>query len=91
MTSFRVYGSHGVLVVAAMSGRVLAYEPDGDTDYADICFFNVDEWRRAYPGEVPTVIDILDIGYWTLDGAYEPPVEDWRKEWRPPAAVQVAD
>ncbi len=80
MSTFCVYGSHGDLVVASMSGRVLEYHPIGEGEYAAIAFLNVAEWRQACPGNVPDHIDILDIGYWTQEGEYAPPVEDWRKD-----------
>ncbi len=82
MTTFQVYGSHGDLTVATASGRVLAYEPIGDGDYRNVTFFNIAEWRQTYPGEVPHQIDILDIGYWTQEGEYVPPVADWRADKR---------
>jgi len=80
MTTFQVYGSHGDLTVASASGRVLAHEPIGEGEYRNITFFNIAEWRQAYPGEVPHQIDILDIGYWTEEGEYAPPVVDWRAD-----------
>ena len=80
MSTFQVYGSHGDLTVASASGRVLAYEPIGDGDYRSITFFNIAEWRQAYIGEVLHQIDILDIGYWTQEGEYAPPVVGWRAE-----------
>jgi hypothetical protein len=80
MTIFQVYGSHGDLTVASASGHVLAYEPIGEGEYRNIALFNIAEWRQAYPGEVPRQIDILDIGYWTEEGEYAPPVADWRTE-----------
>lgn len=80
MSTFCVYGSHGDLVVASMSGRVLEYHPIGEGEYSAVAFFNVAEWRQAYPGNIPDHIDILDIGYWTQEGEYAPSVEDWRKD-----------
>lgn len=44
------HGSAGELVVGRLSGRVLAYVDYGDGEYADITFFNVDDWPRSYPG-----------------------------------------
>lgn len=36
---------------------------------------NIAEWKRYYPGEDPCGSEwgILDWGYWTADGSYEPP------------------
>ncbi len=80
MNTFVVYGSHGDLVVASASGRVLRYEPLGEGEYSGIAFVNVAEWRQTYPGIVPDHIDILDIAYWTKEGEYEGPVVDWRTD-----------
>lgn len=80
MNTFQVYGSRGDLTVATASGRVRTYEPTGQGDYRNITFFNIAEWRQTYPGEVPHQIDILDIGYWTQEGEYAPPVVDWRED-----------
>ncbi len=80
MSTFQVYGSHGDLTVASASARVLDYLPIGDGEYRNITFFNVAEWRQTYPNVVLDHIDILDIGYWTQEGEYAPPVEDWRKD-----------
>ena len=82
MSTFQVYGSHGDLIVASTSGRVLAYEPVGDGEYRNITLFNVAEWRQTYPGEFPDHIDILDIGYSTEEGGYASPTADWRTEKR---------
>jgi hypothetical protein len=79
MRTFTVYGSDGELLVSAASGRVLACEDCDEGNYADIVFFNVDEWRNTRPGVVPDHVDILDIGYWMATGEYEPPETDWRK------------
>jgi len=78
MRSFCVYGSAGELVVGRMSGRVLWYADYGDGEYADIIFFNADDWRRTYPGRMLDHVDILDPGYWTEGGAYAPPEYTWR-------------
>ncbi len=82
MSTLQVYGSHGDLMVASVSGRVLDYLPIGYGEYRNITFFNVAEWRQTYPGEVPHQVDVLDIGYWTQEGEYAPPVADWRTDKR---------
>lgn len=49
-----------------------------------IARFDVGEWRRYYgPEELKNgySIDILDLGFWTKDGHYEPPDEEWRQEF----------
>jgi hypothetical protein len=81
MRTFIVYGCGGELTVSASSGHVLEYDDMGygDNEYAAIVFVNVDEWRNSHPGDVPDRIDILDLGYWTDTGEYEPPKNDWRR------------
>lgn len=78
MSTFTVYGSSGELAVSSASGRAVEYVDYGGGEYADITFFNVEEWRRAFPGQMPDHVDILDLGYWIGAGAYEPPEVDWR-------------
>ena len=87
---FMVRGSHGELDVFASSGEVITYRSETDTcggpcegSYAEIARLDVDEWRAAYPGEDVTsgTHDILDFGYWSRDGVYEPPAYDWREDF----------
>lgn len=42
--------------------------------------FNLSEYAEYYGKEDDEEFDILDLGYWTTDGTYEPPVEEWRKQ-----------
>ncbi len=81
MRAFIVYGCGGELTVSASSGQVLEYDDMGygDNEYAGIVFVNVDEWHNSHPGTVLDRIDILDLGYWTESGEYEPPENDWRR------------
>lgn len=88
-----IESSWGRIVVDPVTGYVdpaaSVYFPDLGGEQADpisnIYRFDVDEWRRAWPGEVldGTEQDILDFGYWSLPGdGYEPPVQEWRNEFR---------
>ena len=45
---------------------------------------DVAELAKAYPDETIAnqTYDILDVGYWTADGRYEAPEEDFREELR---------
>lgn len=89
MQNITVFGNGGTLTARADTGDVLHYEPDAldeqNTGYGDIHRFDVDEWRRTYPGEDITnsSIDICDIGYWyKVDDSntlYEEPSLEWRK------------
>lgn len=79
-----IAGSHGSMVVDASTGVVLKWNHSGDGDYKDIVKIDLDEYRRTYPGPggIMARIDVLDVGYWDKSGAYEPPAEHWRKEFR---------
>ena len=82
MTTFTVHGNYGQLTAKVSTGAVIEYEPnkEGQTDYADIIRFDVEEYAAAYPSENLEWIDICDIGFWTTAGEYEPPVSDFRAE-----------
>lgn len=90
MMTIEVYGSWGPFQVNARTGvvvtpvheRLCIDETEGGTydGYARIARVNLAEFE-AYWGEDPashSSIDILDLGYWTLDGTYEPPDLRWR-------------
>ena len=81
----RVIFGNGGEVTIDESGKPLRFEPSeevatGDHDgYADIVSFDMEEWRTAYgyaQGEGPEQIDILDIGFTTDKGYYEPAIRD---------------
>jgi hypothetical protein len=78
--SIEVFGTYGTLTVDTADGLVTDYEPSasGD-DYKIIKKVNLSEWRTHYYAEPFGRIDILDLGYWTDEGRYEPPTADWRK------------
>ena len=85
MKTFTVRGSHGTLTVDAQTGTILRDESEYITpDYTDIAGFDITEWKRAYPCERidGQNIDILDFGYWTTSGIYEPPAMEWREKVR---------
>lgn len=82
-----INSSNGTLMIDSETGEVSVEESDYDNDdLRQIVRFDLDEWRKEYPGEECEGGDILDFGYWSKreDGEwiYEPPVEEWRKEWR---------
>lgn len=76
--SITIESSHGTWVVNA--DGTLASDPV--ESYEDLIRFDLDEWRRTYPGEELVAIDVLDVGYWYRkeDGSegYEPAEPDWR-------------
>lgn len=83
MTKSTVHSSNGELVIDE-SGSVIVDESTYDNDnLKGIVRFNVKEYKKHYPDEPePGTYDILDLGYWTSDGEYEPPCTDWREQIR---------
>lgn len=84
-----VRSSHGLLTVDDITGRVVWREIDTDDQEAgdhlkSIDKFDLDEYTAHYKtGEIPSRLDILDLGYWyAKDGGieYEEPAHDWRIE-----------
>lgn len=76
-----LHGSHGTAEFDAVTGEFISTQPDyGGDGYPDIARLHIVEWRAAYPGEDPLTSDwdVLDWGYWTRAGQYEPPANDWR-------------
>jgi len=86
---FQVFSSHGQLSAYVEDGTVKIAELNDEADedgqtMLDIARFNVEEWKKVYyPEKIKNgqCIDILDIGFWSKDGLYEPPDEDWRREF----------
>ena len=95
-----IEGSHGTIHFNPVTGQVMDItNNDGDTvDYygeseADRLktpsLFDLIEWHKFYPAETISTdqcYDILDFGYTTEDGSYEPPCDDWREEMARAAA-----
>lgn len=91
LTRFTVHGSHGDLIVDSATGDVIEYnlprDEDGteSDDYRAITRFDVPELLRWQAVHFPTDrltqgMDILSIGYWSVDGSYEPAEPDYRRE-----------
>jgi hypothetical protein len=85
-----VHSSHGTLEIDD-TGKVTGIIADGKTgaiilpnEGLSFLFtierFNLKEYGEHYSESGHTEFDILDLGYWTTDGTYEPPVEQWRKQ-----------
>jgi hypothetical protein len=81
--TFIVVSSEGALTVHRDTGAVIGRVTESGAGIADIVRFDLSEWHTTYKGEqLPESVDILDLGFWTVSGRYEPPVEDWREEFR---------
>ncbi len=82
--AFEVAGSHGSIRVDPKTGNVIRADScDCEEcrvygDYTTIDCFDLDEFRAVY-GDNQGCADILDIGYWSLGGIYEPPVISHRR------------
>lgn len=84
-TSFYVFSSGGSLKVSAKDGSVIECTTihNEDNELKQILKFDIEEFKTHYKvAEIPGNLDILDLGYWTKNGQYEKPVEDWRNEMR---------
>jgi hypothetical protein len=89
-----VSSSHGTFEIDP-NGKVVHFDlSDNEEGKAleKIEKFDLHEWRCywQWKGELPGGFDILDLGFWTKDGAYEPPEQDWREEIKQLGAVQRA-
>lgn len=67
-------------------GNVLYYQPDPDAFpsdyqgiYPDVVKFDVAEHLK-YWGDIPSGIDISDIGFWLKDGTYDGPDMQYRQD-----------
>ena len=73
-----ITSSTGEFEIDRTTGEIIE---DRSTGEYEIDRFNLDEYKAYYKlTEIEESIDILDVGYWLADGAYEPPESDWRKE-----------
>lgn len=81
-------GAWGNFDFCARTGAVLGVDPSGihrESRIEDIPVrIDIAELANAYPDEEidGQTYDVLDVGYWTADGRYEAPEEDFREELR---------
>lgn len=77
--TFKVYSSHGEILVDKQTGNVIELDqyPTSD-ELTDIVKFDVEEYQNTYKTDIPDHVDILDLGCWMKDGAYDGPVWSWR-------------
>lgn len=80
--TFTVHSSHGDVIVNQRNGKVIRImnnrrpsELAGLIDRFDLSCETAKESLAKIKA-----CDILDIGYWTKAGVYEPPVIGWREE-----------
>jgi hypothetical protein len=70
--------SEGVLRFDSVTGQCDSSDFDADSPGGTPVRIDITELIFTY-GELDDSYDILDLGYWTEDGRYEPPVQDWRE------------
>ena len=86
MNKIEIGSSSGTVVMDRETGKAIEVSIDyGEVMKKnflyDIDRFDLEEWKRTYPGEtMPDCIDILDLGYWMKDGSYEEPCKAWRED-----------
>lgn len=82
-----VNSSHGTIDIFP-NGQVVSFTANDPKDedaknLARIVRFDVEEWKQHWNQDLPKGwMDILDLGYWLDNGKYEPPVQDWRDNFR---------
>ena len=76
-----VHSSEGDFDICMATGLVIEYDGAGYLGTGRIVRFDLDEYFRHYSTEnreTITEFDILDLGYWMIDGNYEAPEQDFR-------------
>lgn len=53
---------------------LIAEDPGCENSLSMIDSIDVVKLRGVYPEGIPSEVDILECGYWTKDGIYEPPL-----------------
>lgn len=79
---FQVSGSHGTTIACRRTGKVV--EDQDDHGYPDVAYFDVDEFRKYFGKEAEHLlhnVDILDIGYMSVNGCYVEPDGYHREQW----------
>jgi len=73
---YTVYGSHGTFEIDERG------VPHGEVPraYGLIVRWDLAEWQRYWNKPFIESFDVLDLGGWTQNGAYEPAEADWREE-----------
>lgn len=70
-----IVGSHGY-IKTTVKGLVRSATPG----YKHIVRIDLDKYMRDYNiehfGQLPVEIDILRVGYWTVDGKYDAPIPE---------------
>lgn len=90
--TFTVRGNWGTLTADLITGRVIALEEDesdhinypDEIGYRDIIKLDLAEFFAVYGDDAVHETDILDVGFWALDGrggvTYCEPEQDWRDD-----------
>jgi hypothetical protein len=73
------YSSHGNFVFDNLTGKVLKNNLKSEFGQMPLTV-DIDEYKSYYGYPMQNDVDVLDIGYWTLDGIYTPPIYEWREE-----------
>ena len=76
-----VISSYGEVIIDAVTGAVIESRPfeEGDDYLAGIVQFDLPEWKLYWDLDpVHSYLDILDLGFWFSNGAYEAAEPSWR-------------
>ena len=72
------FSSWGTFTFDAITGGVI--KTDLDDGFGSFPYrVNVYEYFDYYGESLPEVVDILDIGFYNLNGIYEEPEHEWRE------------
>lgn len=75
------YSSQGSFTFDQVTGKVLSHSLKNDFGQVPLTV-DVIEYQQFYGHQVNDGVDVLDIGFWSVDGIYTPPTYDWREDLR---------
>jgi len=86
MTLARIFSSHGHATFDTEDGAIVEdfLDEDGWPFENHPLIINIEELQATYPSfPLARNWDVLDLGYITVGGIYEPPCDDWRSDMGP--------
>lgn len=83
MNTSVLFSSNGEVHFDIENGIVIEIKEEGPEFFiSNIGIIDIKEWKEYYKLDIPTEgLDILDVGFWLIDGQYVPPDQIWRDEF----------
>ena len=83
----QVFSSWGSIYADRITGKVIDrslddFDENGRNYLADIDRIDISEHEHFWDKKISDTVDILDLGYWNMDGSYDGPETSWRNEAR---------